>query len=156
MLDMVGVASGSVMGPVMKSQAGRAFFSMVPGQVLLASLDAVSKSQNQTCYTFEFSKDKKLQKKKIMKNVDELQTRFWTQQKQLKSKHFWRPRLPQQEWCQTDLGKVQGRQLGMCLPLQGTVLTLHGMCSRFGKPLIQLPLSLLELSGMLQKLEAFK
>ncbi|XP_023516308.1 senescence/dehydration-associated protein At4g35985, chloroplastic-like [Cucurbita pepo subsp. pepo] len=43
MLDMVGVASGSVMGPVMKSQAGRAFFSMVPGQVLLASLDAVNK-----------------------------------------------------------------------------------------------------------------
>lgn len=43
MLDMVGVASGSMMGPVMKSQAGRAFFAMVPGQVLLASLDAVSK-----------------------------------------------------------------------------------------------------------------
>lgn len=43
MLDMVGVASGSVMGPVMKSQAGRAFFAMVPGQVLLASLDAVNK-----------------------------------------------------------------------------------------------------------------
>ncbi|XP_031744067.1 senescence/dehydration-associated protein At4g35985, chloroplastic isoform X2 [Cucumis sativus] len=42
MLDMVGVASGSVMGPVMKSQAGRAFFAMVPGQVLLASLDAVT------------------------------------------------------------------------------------------------------------------
>lgn len=46
MLDMVGVASGSVMGPVMKSQAGRAFFAMVPGQVLLASLDAVSKYFN--------------------------------------------------------------------------------------------------------------
>ncbi|KAL4034665.1 hypothetical protein IC575_003329 [Cucumis melo] len=43
MLDMVGVASGSMMGPVMKSQAGRAFFAMVPGQVLLASLDAVNK-----------------------------------------------------------------------------------------------------------------
>ncbi|KAM7274897.1 hypothetical protein ACFE04_016763 [Oxalis oulophora] len=43
MLDFVGVASGSIMGPVVNSQAGKAFFSMVPGEVLLASLDAVNK-----------------------------------------------------------------------------------------------------------------
>lgn len=44
MLDVVGVASGSVMGPVVGSQAGKKFLSMMPGEVLLASLDAVSKS----------------------------------------------------------------------------------------------------------------
>ena len=43
MLDVVGVATGSVMAPLVKSQAGKAFFSMVPGEVLLASLDAFSK-----------------------------------------------------------------------------------------------------------------
>lgn len=43
MLNGVGIATGSVMGPVVRSQAGKAFFSMVPGEVLLASLDAVSK-----------------------------------------------------------------------------------------------------------------
>lgn len=43
MLDVVGVASGSVMGPLVKSQAGKTFFSTVPGEVLLASLDAVNK-----------------------------------------------------------------------------------------------------------------
>ncbi|XP_021807236.1 senescence/dehydration-associated protein At4g35985, chloroplastic-like isoform X2 [Prunus avium] len=43
MLDGVGIATGSVMRPVVKSQAGKAFFAMVPGQVLLASLDAVNK-----------------------------------------------------------------------------------------------------------------
>ncbi|XP_076932320.1 senescence/dehydration-associated protein At3g51250-like [Bidens hawaiensis] len=31
------------MGPMVRSQAGKAFFSMVPGEVLLASLDAVNK-----------------------------------------------------------------------------------------------------------------
>lgn len=43
MLDGVGIATGAVMAPVVKSQAGKAFLSMVPGEVLLASLDAVSK-----------------------------------------------------------------------------------------------------------------
>lgn len=43
LLDGVGLATGSVMGPVMRSQAGKGFFNMVPGEVLLASLDAVSK-----------------------------------------------------------------------------------------------------------------
>lgn len=42
MLNGVGIATGSVMGPVVRSQAGKAFFSMVPGEVLLASLDAVN------------------------------------------------------------------------------------------------------------------
>jgi hypothetical protein len=43
MLDGVGIATGSVITPLVKSQAGKAFLSMVPGEVLLASLDAVSK-----------------------------------------------------------------------------------------------------------------
>ncbi|KAL3532529.1 hypothetical protein ACH5RR_006050 [Cinchona calisaya] len=43
MLDGVGIASGSVMAPVVRSQAGKAFFTMLPGEVLLASLDAVNK-----------------------------------------------------------------------------------------------------------------
>ncbi|XP_056162073.1 senescence/dehydration-associated protein At4g35985, chloroplastic-like [Syzygium oleosum] len=43
MLDGVQFASGSVMAPVVKSQAGKAFLAMVPGEVLLASLDAVNK-----------------------------------------------------------------------------------------------------------------
>lgn len=43
MLDVVGVATGSVMAPLVKSQAGKTFFSMAPGEVLLASLDAVNK-----------------------------------------------------------------------------------------------------------------
>ncbi|XP_015890984.2 senescence/dehydration-associated protein At4g35985, chloroplastic isoform X2 [Ziziphus jujuba] len=42
MLDGVGVATGAVMAPVVKSKAGKAFLSMVPGEVLLASLDAVN------------------------------------------------------------------------------------------------------------------
>ncbi|XP_071729459.1 senescence/dehydration-associated protein At4g35985, chloroplastic-like [Rutidosis leptorrhynchoides] len=43
MLNGVGIASGSVMGPVVRSQAGKTFFSKVPGEVLLASLDAVNR-----------------------------------------------------------------------------------------------------------------
>lgn len=43
MLDGVGIATGSVMAPVVRSQAGKAFLTMVPGEVLLASLDAVNK-----------------------------------------------------------------------------------------------------------------
>jgi ABC-type Mn2+/Zn2+ transport system permease subunit len=43
MLNGVGIATGSVMKPLVKSQAGKAFLNMVPGEVLLASLDAVSK-----------------------------------------------------------------------------------------------------------------
>lgn len=42
MLDGVGIATGAVMKPLVKSQAGKAFIAMVPGEVLLASLDAVS------------------------------------------------------------------------------------------------------------------
>uniref|UniRef100_A0A2P2QBY9 Senescence domain-containing protein n=1 Tax=Rhizophora mucronata TaxID=61149 RepID=A0A2P2QBY9_RHIMU len=43
MLNGVGIATGSVMAPVVKSQAGKAFLAMVPGEVLVASLDAVNK-----------------------------------------------------------------------------------------------------------------
>lgn len=43
MLNGVGIATGAVMAPLVKSQAGKAFIAMVPGEVLLASLDAVSK-----------------------------------------------------------------------------------------------------------------
>ncbi|GMP74761.1 hypothetical protein CsSME_00032083 [Camellia sinensis var. sinensis] len=39
----VGIATGTVMAPVVQSQVGKAFLAMVPRQVLLASLDAVSK-----------------------------------------------------------------------------------------------------------------
>ncbi|KDP33791.1 hypothetical protein JCGZ_07362 [Jatropha curcas] len=42
-LDGVGIVAGSVMTPLVNSKAGKAFFSMVPGEVLLASLDAVNK-----------------------------------------------------------------------------------------------------------------
>lgn len=42
MLDGVGVVTGSVMRPVVQSQAGKSFLSMVPGEVLLASLDALN------------------------------------------------------------------------------------------------------------------
>ncbi|KAJ0030978.1 hypothetical protein Pint_13272 [Pistacia integerrima] len=41
MLDVVGVAAGSVMTPLVKSQAGKAILASVPGEVILASLDAV-------------------------------------------------------------------------------------------------------------------
>ncbi|MBA0661684.1 hypothetical protein Goklo_005958, partial [Gossypium klotzschianum] len=41
MLGMVGAASGTVMAPLVSSKPGKAFLSMVPGEVLLASLDAV-------------------------------------------------------------------------------------------------------------------
>ncbi|KAM3760163.1 hypothetical protein ACB098_01G173300 [Castanea mollissima] len=40
MLDGIGFATGSVMKPMVKSQAGKAFLNMMPGEVLLASLDA--------------------------------------------------------------------------------------------------------------------
>ncbi|KAG6658397.1 senescence/dehydration-associated protein At4g35985, chloroplastic-like [Carya illinoinensis] len=43
MLDGIGIVTGSVMKPVVKSQAGKAILAMVPGQVALASLDAVNK-----------------------------------------------------------------------------------------------------------------
>ncbi|XP_068312997.1 senescence/dehydration-associated protein At4g35985, chloroplastic-like [Pyrus communis] len=43
MLDGVGIVTRSVMGPVVNSQAGKAFFAMVPGEVLLASLDGINK-----------------------------------------------------------------------------------------------------------------
>lgn len=43
MLDGVGIATGAVMAPMMKSEAGKKFLNMVPGEVLLASLDAVNK-----------------------------------------------------------------------------------------------------------------
>ncbi|XP_062090902.1 senescence/dehydration-associated protein At4g35985, chloroplastic-like [Humulus lupulus] len=43
MLDGVGIATGAVMAPMFKSQAGEKLFATGPGQVLLASLDAVNK-----------------------------------------------------------------------------------------------------------------
>ncbi|XP_062090900.1 senescence/dehydration-associated protein At4g35985, chloroplastic-like [Humulus lupulus] len=43
MLDGVGIATGAVMTPVLKSQAGKKFLTMVPGEVILATLDAVNK-----------------------------------------------------------------------------------------------------------------
>lgn len=42
LLNGVGILSGSVMAPVIKSQ-GKAFLKMLPGEVLLASLDALNK-----------------------------------------------------------------------------------------------------------------
>lgn len=43
MLNVVEGASGSVMAPVVQSRAGKAFLSMAPGEVILASFDALSK-----------------------------------------------------------------------------------------------------------------
>lgn len=43
LLDGVLFATGSVTKPLIRSQAGKAFLNTVPGEVLLASLDAVSK-----------------------------------------------------------------------------------------------------------------
>lgn len=43
LLNGVGIVSGSLMAPVLKSQPGQAFLKMLPGEVLLASLDAVNK-----------------------------------------------------------------------------------------------------------------
>ncbi|KAL2321331.1 hypothetical protein Fmac_030300 [Flemingia macrophylla] len=43
LLDGVGIMSGSVMAPVLKSQPGQALLKMLPGEVLLASLDAVNR-----------------------------------------------------------------------------------------------------------------
>ncbi|KAJ4842835.1 hypothetical protein Tsubulata_033655 [Turnera subulata] len=37
MLDGVGIATGSVMGPLVKSKAGKAFLSMVPGEIIDAA-----------------------------------------------------------------------------------------------------------------------
>ncbi|XP_043719764.1 senescence/dehydration-associated protein At4g35985, chloroplastic-like [Telopea speciosissima] len=42
LLDGITVATGSMVEPVARSQAGTAFLNMVPGEVLLASLDAVN------------------------------------------------------------------------------------------------------------------
>lgn len=43
MLDGVGLATGSVMVPIVRSRAGKAFLTMVPGEVLMVSLDAVNR-----------------------------------------------------------------------------------------------------------------
>ncbi|XP_042486043.1 senescence/dehydration-associated protein At4g35985, chloroplastic-like [Macadamia integrifolia] len=43
LLDGVGVATGSIVAPLAQSQAGKAFLAMVPGEVLLASLDSLNK-----------------------------------------------------------------------------------------------------------------
>ncbi|GLT51694.1 hypothetical protein SLA2020_250870 [Shorea laevis] len=43
MLDIVGLATGTVMAPLVNSRPGKAFLSMVPGEVILASLDAVNR-----------------------------------------------------------------------------------------------------------------
>lgn len=42
-LDVVEAATGSVMTPMVNSQAGKKLLASVPGEVLFASLDAVSK-----------------------------------------------------------------------------------------------------------------
>lgn len=54
MLDGVGIATGAVMAPMMKSEAGKKFLNMVPGEVLLASLDAVSKCITTIIFMFLF------------------------------------------------------------------------------------------------------
>jgi hypothetical protein len=51
MLDGIGYATGSVMAPMVKSQAGKAFLNMMPGEVLLASLDGVSKFEPYMIYS---------------------------------------------------------------------------------------------------------
>ncbi|XP_008795898.3 senescence/dehydration-associated protein At4g35985, chloroplastic-like [Phoenix dactylifera] len=43
LLDGVFLITGSVAAPLVQSKAGKSFFSMLPGEVLLASLDAVNK-----------------------------------------------------------------------------------------------------------------
>lgn len=43
LLSGVGIVSGTVIGPLVKSQPGKAFLRMLPGEVLLASVDAVNK-----------------------------------------------------------------------------------------------------------------
>ncbi|XP_072088837.1 senescence/dehydration-associated protein At4g35985, chloroplastic isoform X2 [Arachis hypogaea] len=43
LLNGVGIVSGSVMTPVLKSKTGKKFLKMLPGEVLLASLDALNK-----------------------------------------------------------------------------------------------------------------
>ncbi|XP_043707169.1 senescence/dehydration-associated protein At4g35985, chloroplastic-like [Telopea speciosissima] len=43
LLDGIGIATGSIVAPLAKSQSGKAFLAMVPGEVLLASVDAINK-----------------------------------------------------------------------------------------------------------------
>ncbi|KAL6006072.1 hypothetical protein ACLOJK_040117 [Asimina triloba] len=43
MLSGVNLATGSVVAPLVKSKAGKSFLAMVPGEVLIASLDALDK-----------------------------------------------------------------------------------------------------------------
>ncbi|KAL4328661.1 hypothetical protein HN51_035753 [Arachis hypogaea] len=43
LLNGVGIVSGSVITPVLKSKTGKKFLKMLPGEVLLASLDALNK-----------------------------------------------------------------------------------------------------------------
>ncbi|XP_027343211.1 senescence/dehydration-associated protein At4g35985, chloroplastic-like [Abrus precatorius] len=42
-LSGVGIVSGTVMGPVVKSKPGKAFLKKLPGEVMLASFDALNK-----------------------------------------------------------------------------------------------------------------
>lgn len=49
LLDGIVLVTGTVAAPLVQSRAGKSFFSMLPGEVLLASLDAVSK-----CYITMF------------------------------------------------------------------------------------------------------
>lgn len=44
LLDVVVSVTGSIAAPIFQSKAGKSFLSMVPGEVLLASLDAISKT----------------------------------------------------------------------------------------------------------------
>ncbi|KAL1363501.1 hypothetical protein AAHE18_03G153300 [Arachis hypogaea] len=100
LLNGVGIVSGSVMTPVLKSKTGKKFLKMLPGEVLLASLDALSK------------------------------TRFLMQLKRPKNKPFLLPPKLHLEWFLRGLGKMQGKLLSMCLQRRGMLLTLLGMCLR--------------------------
>lgn len=42
LLDTVIAVTGSMAAPLLRSKQGRAFLSSVPGEVILASLDAIS------------------------------------------------------------------------------------------------------------------
>lgn len=46
LLDVVVSVTGSISAPLFQSKAGKSFISTVPGEVLLASLDAISRNFN--------------------------------------------------------------------------------------------------------------
>jgi hypothetical protein len=121
MLNGVGIATGTVMKPLVKSQAGKAFLNMVPGEILLASLDAVSKFK--CLYPKSLNLDDFNHLIYILTNITylspsrQLQTRFLMQLKLLRNKLFLPPPVLQLEWSQTgtDLQiQSNGMQLLFC------------------------------------------